>query len=61
MLKKFCLEILKGTDCLEDLGINRKIILKWIQDLCGTGCGLVVACCEHGNKPLSSIKGREFS
>jgi hypothetical protein len=30
MRTNFCLRSLKGKDHLEDLGVNRRIILKWI-------------------------------
>jgi len=29
-------------------------------DSSGSGEGLVVGCCEHGNEPWGSIKGGEF-
>jgi hypothetical protein len=29
-------------------------------DACGLGKGPVAGCCEHGNEPSDSIKGREF-
>jgi hypothetical protein len=66
----FLLEILKGRDRLEDVGVYGKIILEWILGKWGGGrCGLdssgsgyvaVAGCCEHGNKPSGSIKGGEF-
>jgi hypothetical protein len=30
------------------------------MDSSGSGWGLVLGSCEHGNEPLGSIKGREF-
>jgi hypothetical protein len=30
MHTRFWLKNLKGRDCLEDLGVDRKIILEWI-------------------------------
>jgi hypothetical protein len=59
------LENLKGRDHSEDLGIDGKIILKWIFRIVGegldsSGSGLVAGSCEHGNEPSGFIKGREF-
>jgi hypothetical protein len=30
------------------------------QEAAGSGQGLAVSCCEHGNEPSCSIKGEEF-
>jgi hypothetical protein len=55
---------------LEYLGVDGKIILKWIfnkwegeghgLDWSGTGEGNVVGSCECGNEPSGSIKCEEF-
>jgi hypothetical protein len=58
-------------DHLEDLGIDRRIVLKCIfkkwdwggghgMDSSGSGYGQVVASCECGNERLGSIKCGEF-
>jgi hypothetical protein len=50
-------------------GTNERIILKLILknrvlgcslDSSGSGQGPVAGCCEHGEKPSGSTKGREF-
>jgi hypothetical protein len=60
---------LKGRDCSEDVGVDRKIILEWILgkeggkvwlDSSGSEQGPVAGSCEHGNEPAGSIKGAEF-
>jgi hypothetical protein len=60
---------LKGRDHAEDLGVDGRIILERIMenrvgeyglDSSGSGCGPVAGCCEHGNEPSGSVKGREF-
>jgi hypothetical protein len=61
----FWLENLKGIDHLEDLGVDKKITLKWILGNRVGGCGLdssgsVTGSCEHDNEPPGSIKGGEF-
>jgi len=65
----FWLEKLMGTDHLEDLGIDEKIILDWILrkqgwgwelDSSGSRQGPVMGSCERGNEPLGTIKGKEF-
>jgi hypothetical protein len=57
---------LKGKDHLGDLGIDGRIILKWILNnrvrghgfkSSSSGQGLVADSCEHDNEPLSSVKG----
>jgi len=62
------LENLKGTDYLEDLGIDGKI-LKWILGKYGGNCGLdaygsglgpVVGSCEHSHESSGSTNGSEF-
>jgi len=53
---------------LENLGINGRILLKWlfkkwdggITDPSGSGQGQVADTCECGNEPSGSIKRREF-
>jgi hypothetical protein len=55
-------------DNLEDVGVDGKIILKWICKRYGeAGIGLiwlrigqVVDSCDCGNKPLDSLKCGEF-
>jgi hypothetical protein len=68
MRTKFLLESLKGRDNSEGLGIDGRIILKWVLGKLvgemdwimwlriGAGSGS----CEHGNKLSSSIKGGKF-
>jgi hypothetical protein len=65
----FLLEILKGRDHSEDLGIDGKIILEWIlgkhggkcgMDASGSGYGRMAGFCIHGDEPSSYIKGGEF-
>jgi hypothetical protein len=60
---------LKGREHLEDLGVDGRIILEWVLEghkvgrcglaASGSGCGPVAGCCERGNEPSISIKGRE--
>jgi hypothetical protein len=54
---------------LGDLGIDKRILLKWIfrmldvgygLDRAGTGYGQVAGTCEYDNKPSGSIKCGEF-
>jgi hypothetical protein len=61
--------ILVGRGHLEDIGIDGKLILKWILRkwdgwvLTGFMClrqGPVESCCEHGNAYFGSIKIGEF-
>ena len=59
---------LRKTDHLADLGVNGRIIFKWIfktqeqasKDLSSSKYGQVAGSCEHGNEPLSSINERNF-
>jgi hypothetical protein len=59
---------LKKRDHLEDLGIEGRIILKWILnrivklrvDASGSGQEQKAGCCQYGNKPLDSIKCMKF-
>jgi hypothetical protein len=64
---KLWLEKLKGRDHLEELGLDRKIVLKnlreteWkVVDFYSSGSGqgpvAVAGSCEHGNKLSGSIK-----
>jgi hypothetical protein len=67
MHTKFWTENMKGGDHMEDPGIDEKI-LEWILgkqgkcvlDSSGSGYGMMVGSCEHGNEPIGSIKSREF-
>jgi hypothetical protein len=65
----FRLGNLRGGDHLEDLGVDGRIILRWIVRKWGekvwTECiwlrwGPVAGCCEHGNELSGSIKGGKF-
>jgi hypothetical protein len=56
MYTKFCLEI---------LGVEVRLILKWIIGKYGEGVwfGLIwlrTGCCEHSDEPLGSMKDSEF-
>jgi hypothetical protein len=61
------MEILKGRDHLEDLGVDGKVILESIfyrmgrygMDSSGSVLGPVAGCCEH-NERSGSTKGGEF-
>jgi hypothetical protein len=68
MLTKFWLESLKGTDHSKDLGIDERIILKWIfkkvwgcrLESSGSEPGTVMGSCRHGNDPSVSLKLSNF-
>jgi hypothetical protein len=51
---------MKVRDHWEDLGVGGRITLRWTIGRLGlmgqTGYSLVVGFCEHGDKPLGSIK-----
>jgi hypothetical protein len=66
MHTKFLFEILKGRDHSKDLGVNGRIILKWILgkwcvrcglNSSGSEKGLVAGSCQHGNEPTIFMKG----
>jgi hypothetical protein len=59
----------RGRDHLEDLGVDRKIVLKWIfkkwdgehgLDFSGSGWGQVAGAGECGNEHSGSIKCEEI-
>ena len=61
--------ILRESDTLEDKGVDRRIILRWIfrkwdvengLDRSGAGQGEMAGTCKCENEPLGSIKCREF-
>jgi hypothetical protein len=69
MLTKVWLGSLKGTDHSVDIGIDGRLILKWIlRELDGrvwTGfiwlrMGLVMCSCEHSNEPSVTVKGMVY-
>jgi hypothetical protein len=71
MYTKFWSGNLKGKDNSENLDPDGRIILHRVDlkrngvescglDSCDSGYGQVAFCCEHGNEPLFSIKGRKF-
>jgi hypothetical protein len=53
-------------DYLEDLGVDGRIILKWVfkkrngEAWSGSGNGQVAGACECDNKPSGSLKCGEF-
>jgi hypothetical protein len=57
---------LNGRDHLDDLGIDRRVLIKCILKKEGlyqiqlSQNGPVAGSCEHCNGPLGSIKGWEF-
>jgi hypothetical protein len=58
----------EGKTSLEDLGVDGRMLLKWILirmgegglKSCGSGKIQVVGCYKRGSEPSSSIKCREF-
>jgi hypothetical protein len=55
----------EGKRPLEDLGIDGRVILKWIFKKWDGGMywidlAQVVGCCEFGNEPSGSIQCEEF-
>jgi hypothetical protein len=69
MYSQLQLQILKGRDHLEDLGVKGSLVLKWIFvkydvkvytiDLAGSGYGPLSGFCEHGDEHSGSIKVTE--
>ena len=54
---------LRKRDHLEDLGVDRRRVLKWgghRLDLSGSGQGQAAGCCECGSEPSDSIKCGNF-
>jgi hypothetical protein len=55
---------LRKREYLEEVSVERKIILKWIfkngQDWSGSVLGEMVGCCDAGNEPSGSIRCGEF-
>jgi hypothetical protein len=60
---------LRERDNFEDLGVDGRIILRWIfrkwdvghgLDRAGSGWGQVTGNCECGNEPSDSVKCGEF-
>jgi hypothetical protein len=55
---------LRERDCLDDTGIDGRIILKWIFRKWGVRAQdrerWLAGTCECSNEPLGSIKCREF-
>jgi len=60
----FWMEDLKGRDHSEDIGLDGKIILKWIlgnkKGKMRTGCRLMADHCEHYNQPSGSIRKNDI-
>jgi hypothetical protein len=65
----FSLENLKGRGHLENPGVGKKVVLKWVlgkwggwceMATSGSGQGQMPGTCEHNNEYLGFIKGREF-
>jgi hypothetical protein len=63
----FLLGDLRGKDHLEDLGVDRRIIIKWLRNtwnrvvrigLIWIKIGMVAGCCECGNKTSGFPKMR---
>jgi len=60
---------LNGRDNFEELGIDRKVTLKWIlgnklracgRDTSGSGKGQVAGSCEHDNETSRSVTYEEL-
>jgi hypothetical protein len=56
------MESITERDYLEDLGVDKIIVLKWFLETQTASCSgqrSVVSCCEHGNELSGSIKEKE--
>jgi hypothetical protein len=67
-VQTFSLENRKGTDHLEDLGVDGRILNRILKKQCGKvrvgfiwlRIGTDGGSCEHGNEASSTTKGKEF-